>query len=256
MNFEVVTKYGVIYAVAEHKKSRALRLKIYKDGRVRVTVPFGLPLKTAQSFAAEKAEWIFKHLEKFRRIEIAESEAADRIEDGGQAYLLGKKFSVKFELGASAKTFIEVVENENFDKSANMQTDGSRGIVIIRAKADADQKKIQTAYKKWTKKLALEVFDSAINSFMHIFENYDVGKPQIAVREMRARWGSCNVRSAEITFSLKLIRVPYKAVEYVVLHEMTHLLYYAHDDAFYNFIAQYMPDWKMRKKLLNAPDLS
>ena len=68
---------------------------------------------------------------------------------------------------------------------------------------------------------------------------------------MTTRWGSCNSRKGYINLSLNLIEKAPDLVEYVVLHELAHLIYPHHQKSFYDFIAKLMPDFKAREKQLN-----
>lgn len=74
---------------------------------------------------------------------------------------------------------------------------------------------------------------------------------RVVVRKMTTRWGSCNSRKGYINLSLNLIEKAPDLVEYVVLHELAHLIYPHHQKSFYDFIAKLMPDFKAREKQLN-----
>ena len=74
---------------------------------------------------------------------------------------------------------------------------------------------------------------------------------RVVVRKMTTRWGSCNSRKGYINLSLNLIEKAPDLVEYVVLHELAHLIYPHHQKSFYDFIAKLMPDFKAREKRLN-----
>jgi len=77
----------------------------------------------------------------------------------------------------------------------------------------------------------------------------------IRIRDMKSRWGSCQTVTHMITLNLRLARVPMPCVEYVVAHEVCHLVHPDHSAAFYGELERMMPEWRERKKLLNAFDL-
>ena len=83
------------------------------------------------------------------------------------------------------------------------------------------------------------------------FEKYGVERPQLRIRDMKSRWGTCHVKKGIVTLNKRLLAAPRGAVEYVVLHELCHLIYPDHSKQFYDFLAVMMPDWKERKQLLN-----
>ncbi|MBQ7675804.1 MAG: M48 family metallopeptidase [Campylobacter sp.] len=71
---------------------------------------------------------------------------------------------------------------------------------------------------------------------------------RVVFRKMETRWGSCNHKKGYINLSLNLVKKDLKFIEYVVLHELTHLIYPHHRNEFYAFIAKIMPDFKERIK--------
>ncbi len=73
----------------------------------------------------------------------------------------------------------------------------------------------------------------------------------ITIRQMKTRWGSCNVRSRHININLALLEHPAECLEYVVVHEMTHILESGHNQVFWGYMTQFYPDWRQVRKLLN-----
>lgn len=83
-------------------------------------------------------------------------------------------------------------------------------------------------------------------------EKYGIEKPKISIRKMKTRWGSCSKNRQKIILNSELIKAPKACIDYVVLHEIIHLLHRNHDRKFYNFLTIYMPDWKKRKAILDS----
>ena len=83
------------------------------------------------------------------------------------------------------------------------------------------------------------------------FEKYGIKKPTVMVKNMKTRWGSCNITKKRIWLNLKLVQYPPECLEYVILHELIHLKVPNHSADFYAELDQYMPDWQMRRKILN-----
>jgi predicted metal-dependent hydrolase len=79
------------------------------------------------------------------------------------------------------------------------------------------------------------------------------GMPKIKVRDMRTRWGTCNLKTNTLTFSVRLAAMPYAAQEYVVVHEYSHFAQANHSPAFWAVVARHMPDWRARRALLRLP---
>ncbi|MDR0819543.1 MAG: M48 family metallopeptidase [Oscillospiraceae bacterium] len=95
------------------------------------------------------------------------------------------------------------------------------------------------------KRLALE--------FVKLWElRMGVSVERVTFREMKTRWGSCTPKTRRIRLNTNLERYPPECLEYIVLHELAHLLETRHNARFYAIIAQFMPDWKARKAMLTA----
>ncbi|CDD71718.1 predicted metal-dependent hydrolase [Firmicutes bacterium CAG:270] len=72
------------------------------------------------------------------------------------------------------------------------------------------------------------------------------------IRNMKTRWGSCSIHSKKIRINLQLAAKPEECIEYVLVHELCHLLEPSHNERFYYFMDLYLPDWENRKKKLNV----
>lgn len=73
----------------------------------------------------------------------------------------------------------------------------------------------------------------------------------ITIRQMKTRWGSCNVKTHHININLALLKKPPECLEYVVVHEMVHILEPSHNQVFWGYMTQFYPDWKRVRKYLN-----
>lgn len=73
----------------------------------------------------------------------------------------------------------------------------------------------------------------------------------ITIRQMKTRWGSCNVKTHHININLALLYKPEECLEYVVVHEMTHILEASHNEVFWGYMTKFYPDWKRVRKYLN-----
>lgn len=76
--------------------------------------------------------------------------------------------------------------------------------------------------------------------------------PDIVIRRMTSRWGTCNIRAARITLNLELARRDPDLLEYVVVHELAHLIERGHNARFYAVMDRYLPDWRSRRRALNG----
>ena len=77
----------------------------------------------------------------------------------------------------------------------------------------------------------------------------------ITIREQKTRWGSCSIHSKKIRMNLQLAVKSEECVEYVLVHELCHLLEPSHNQRFYDLMSHFLPDWRERKQKLNEKDV-
>ena len=101
------------------------------------------------------------------------------------------------------------------------------------------------------KAAALERFTGVSEQYFPLFEQVLNGqRPELKVRDMTTRWGSCSLRTGTLAFARRLCVMPLAAQEYVVVHEFCHFAHPDHSPAFWAAVARVMPDYKQREKLL------
>ena len=211
------------------RKVRAIRLRISREGEVSLTVPILLASSEADRFLREKSEWLYrKYKAKIARVSFTEMPFLSE----NTCFFLGR--SRRVTLLDSAREGVRAEDG-----------------VTICVKG-GDLKRAQKVYEKWLLAAATEVFSSYVTKWMPIFTARGIASPTLKIRKFRARWGSCATKTGEITFNLHLIKAYPDCVEYVVLHELTHLIHPDHGKEFHAFLTRYMPDWKVRKRRLNG----
>ena len=72
------------------------------------------------------------------------------------------------------------------------------------------------------------------------------------IRDMKSRWGSCNVQTRRITFNLRLVNKTDKELDYIILHELCHIKERYHNNAFWSLVSKYMPDWRDARNSLRT----
>ena len=116
-----------------------------------------------------------------------------------------------------------------------------------------DEDLIQNIFSRWWRQTAETVYQEEVDRFYdEVIRKYGIDKPVISIRKMKTLWGSCTPSKSKITLNEYLLKANIRCIQYVVLHELTHLLYPNHNSDFYNFLTVHMPDWKERKKQLDT----
>lgn len=107
-----------------------------------------------------------------------------------------------------------------------------------------------------SREVILQTFEEISQKIYPLFQPYGVTYPQIKIRTMRSRWGSCHYNKGIIILNTRLIEAPRESMEYVILHEFAHFVHPNHSRQFYGLVESLMPDWKERKAGLEHIDLS
>ena len=102
---------------------------------------------------------------------------------------------------------------------------------------------------KWLNKQMLKVFNERLKEKYNLFEE-DIPFPKLKTRKMKTRWGVCNKRDISVTLNSKLIRYEIHEIDYVIVHELSHLVHFDHSKAFWQTVTKYMPDYKKAVRIL------
>lgn len=108
---------------------------------------------------------------------------------------------------------------------------------------------VSEAIHAWYAVRASEIFSKSIARCLPVAKRHGATAAKLTIRRMQTRWGSCS-RSDRITLNLFLVRAPIHCIDYVVMHELCHLVQHNHSTAFYRLLTRCMPDWKRRRELL------
>lgn len=227
-------EYGgkIIPFFLERKNVKNVNLHIKPDMTVKVSANERVPLEFILNFVKGKAAWIIKNVQFFEDVQ-PEVQSQKEYVSGESFKYLGKQYRLRIE---------------------ESETEGVkyyRGFIYLFVKDKQDHKRKENLFGQWLRNRAEIVFNESLEKMYSSIQKYDVKKPEITIRTMKARWGSCLRDSNAILLNFELIKAPKYCIDYVVLHELIHFLYKNHDHQFYNFLSALMPDWKQRKSILD-----
>ena len=104
-------------------------------------------------------------------------------------------------------------------------------------------------FDKWYLKEAKKIFQDELDRIYNEFK-YNIPYPSLTIRKMKTRWGVCNYKTNRVTLNFNLIKKDIRYLDYVIVHELSHLLYHDHSKSFWNCVEVNMPDYKdIRKDL-------
>ena len=207
-------------------------IRISADGAVTLSAPKRMSEARIEVFLKEKSDWIRKKLAE--RAGRGDSESGSSLRDGCPLPFLGQT---------------RILRRIRSDQNEVRFFDDPFEIRLF-LKDPTDDALARRVYEKGKRLFLSDLFRAIVDRWMPVFEKRGVKRPEIRIRSMRSLWGSCLYNKGKITLNERLIEKEGSAIEYVVLHELTHFLYPAHDKRFYGFLSELMPDHKERKKKL------
>ena len=230
MNKERILGYEV-----HRKKVKNINLRIKPNLEVYISVPMNLHRDYIENFIRSKEEWIKSVLKKVENVK--EKQKDFEYKTGEIHKFLGKEYNLTVKTG----NFNAVSLKNNIRPNEIILTVNEN----IFENIDEKKKIMEKWYFENAKKLFLQFMEKWL-------EILDENVEKVAIKPMKTRWGSCNYVKRYINLNTELIkRTPFE-IEYVILHELTHLKYPNHGRSFYNYIEQYMPNYKVAEKMLNA----
>ncbi len=217
------------------KAIKNLHLAVYPPtGRVRIAAPLRIDDEAVRLFAISKISWIRKHQRNF----IAQDRQTPRqFKERESHYFQGKRYLLRIleheappKVVFKTKTYIDLYVRPN-------STTEQRQIIINEWYRTELKKLIQPIVDKWEKQIGVTVTDWQ-------------------VKQMKTKWGTCNIEKKRIWINLELAKKPLHCLEYIVVHEMIHFLERHHNDRFLTLMEKYMPQWKFYKAELNRLPVS
>lgn len=226
----VRTDYGEIVFTFERKMIKNINLRIHYNGKIFVSAPQNIPDEVIDSFVINKCEYIKNAVEKFESSMIQKPEM--QYVSGENVTFLGKNMRIKIEK----------------DSNEYVKCDGV--YVYIHVKRPNYYNRKKNLLNNWLDNQSITIFSEILNEVHQKFIPYGVESPQLKLRNMTSRWGSCLPNKGIITLNKRLIEAPKNCIEYVVYHELCHFVYPNHSKRFYTLLQVMLPDWKYSKELL------
>jgi predicted metal-dependent hydrolase len=217
-------------ALVRRKPMRTLRMRLRPpDGILEVSAPLRVPERAIRAFIADRLTWI-----QAQRAAMAADAARPRPQylDGDPLRLLDRTLTLKLAPGKLAR--------------ARLQGDS---ILLLSAPPGATRLRRQEAVQRCLGRALLAAAEELLPRRQAAM---GVQARRLKVRAMRSRWGSCGIRTGTITLALELSQRPAESLEYVLVHELAHLIVRSHGKRFKSIMDGQMPDWRLRRKALNS----
>lgn len=217
------------------KNIKNMHLSVYPPtGRVRIAAPLNIDDDAVRLFAISKLAWIKKHQRNFEKQERQTPRVFDTRESH---YFQGRRYLLRVsEQEAPAKVSLKTKNFLDLQIRPNATVEQRQSIINEWYRAELKQL-IQPIIDKWETKMNVSV-------------------DYWQVKQMKTKWGTCNIEKKRIWINLELAKKPIRCLEYIVVHEMVHLLERHHNDKFLYYINSFLPNWKELKNELNTMPVS
>jgi len=212
------------------KDIKNLHLAVYPpNGRVRIATPLKIDDAAVRLFAISKISWIKKHQKNF----IQQERQTERKYISGEShYFQGNKY------------LLNVIYH---NKPSQIKIRNQKYIDFY-VKEDSTEEQRDKIFSLWYRNQLKAQLINLVEKWQ-ILIGVKVDKWQI--QKMKKRWGTCNQLKKKILFNLELAKKPEYMVEYIVVHELVHLLEHKHNDKFISLMDRYLPNWRKIKDELN-----
>ena len=221
-----------IYYQFEQKKVKNLNLRVRRDGSVYVSASPRVALKRVDEFVRSNGGFILKAQDRIAKAERERPQPKEYI-DGEKFTIMGKGLCLKV---------IPALKNEVLSDDDN---------IYLKVKDPEDPALKKRLMDKYFDKRCREVFEKLLIKLYPGAAEYGVPMPEMRMRYMKSRWGSCMPGKGVITLNKYLLSFPEECIEYVIMHELCHFLQADHSKRFYAYLTALMPDWKVRKEDLD-----
>lgn len=218
----------IIEYTLQYTNRKTLGITVKPDMMVQVTSPIDVPQDKIKEKLRQKAPWIIKQKSFFLAFHPKTPER--KFVSGETHFYLGRQYRLKIQT----------------DEKESVKLKGKFIEVTV-----VDRSNASTLLKAWYLDHARAKFHELANSLIVQFSKYNVKPTSIILRNMPSRWGSCTPKG-KIILNPELIKAPKRCIEYVIIHELCHLVHHDHTQKFIDLQTKEMPDWsKWKTKLEN-----
>jgi len=228
---EKVVEYGTttIPFSLSRTDRKTLAITVEPDATVHVTAPLDAEWLKIEAKVLKRGRWIKKQQQFFESFLPA---TPIREYVSGETHLyLGRQYRLKIESGAHPAVKLK------------------GGRLIVQLSDPENKERVKQLLGAWYKQHAEKRFEKALTEAMPLFRKFERKLPEIVVKRMQKRWGSC-LPDGRIVLNPEIIKAPARCIDYVVIHELCHLVHHNHGKEFFKLQEKVMPDWRRWKERL------
>ncbi len=224
-----VLDLGDLHAEVIRKAIKHVHLNVLPPaGKVRVSAPQSMPLDTIRLFVISKLAWIRSQQ---RKLQTQERETPREFLNKESHYLWGKRYLLEI-CRADAAPAVSLTPRK----------------LMLRVRPDADRARCDEVLDAWYRQQVRDAAQALLAKWEPLLK---VKANRVFVQHMKTKWGSCTPESGYIRLNTDLAKKPPECLEYIVVHELVHLLEPTHNQRFMALMDLYLPQWQQLRKLLN-----
>ena len=228
-----VIKLGGISLDVVHKNIKNVHLSVHPPmGRVTISAPLQMALDTIRLFSISKLGWIRKQQHKLKN---QSREASRDYVNRESHYYLGQRYLLKIVEVSTAQRVI--LKHDTIE---------------LHMKAGSSRKQREALIQAWYRQQLKEI---AMPYVSKLEKRIGVAVGEVSVRSMKTKWGTCNIAKKRVWLNTELAKKSVESVEYVLVHEMVHLLERNHNERFIAHMNKFLPKWRHLRGELNRSPL-
>jgi predicted metal-dependent hydrolase len=217
---------SVSYSLKQSQRTRGIRLEIRSETGLTVVVPRRYNQQQILDILQQKSRWIIKHLPTNGPVQLPLFTPEPG--QGDKLYFIGRPIEISISNVKSA--------------TPSAVLNGNKLLISSGARDGA----IPAILEKWYRQQAATVFTEKADSFR---KSMGLHYNSIFIRGQRTRWGSCSP-AGNLTLNWKLLMAPEEIIDYVIVHELSHLRHMNHSKKFWEMVEHYCPNWRKYRKWL------
>lgn len=210
----------------DFQERKTLGIRVYPNCEVKVIAPLETTEEALKEKLKKKAPWILKQQSEF--LSFHPLTPPRKFVNGETHLYLGRQYKLSIE------------------KSKINEVELVRGKLTMKVNNHIEPSSL---LENWYREKAKSHFRIILDQTIPLFSKYSIQNPELEIRNMPTRWGSCTI-SGKVILNPELIKAPKGCIEYVITHELCHLVHHNHTSAFYQLQDSNMPDWKKWKERL------
>lgn len=227
------TKFGSIdYDLKRSSRRRTIAVSINESAAISVASPMKVPPERIIQFLNDKAEWIITKAREMRAVRLKKEK---KYSSGEEFLFLGQKYPLQIQESGIARSKIEFKDNR-FEVTLPGGLDEKEQARLIKNRLE-----------RWYKEQAKEILGGRLFQYAKVV---GVEPLTVDIRTQKRVWGNCDFRHKRIHLNWQIILAPFAVIDYVIVHELCHLIEPNHSSRFWKKVRQFMPDYEKHKQWL------